>query len=468
MARRALGREDGLTAIAQPTLPARRAADGGFAGSALRSERSIALIRIAIVGVVMWIYLSSLGIRRSLGPAAIVILALAGLYGLVSLLVLVNGQMPSWRARVVTVLVDILLITLWVQATGGPSSEFWTLYLIVVVSAALRFRLPETLGVALGLTVLHLSLTVAQGGLERYQIVYRPTLMIATGVAVGVLAYQRGVHRRERSALEALVETRGAELGQERAEVERLRRVDTKRSEFVAIAAHEFRTPLAAVIGVLSTLKAHGDVLEDDVKAELIEGAQAQAERLSRLVEDLLTVSRIEDGVLRLHPERVKPRTLVADAERASGTSGRVQVELHRVDPVVCDADAIVRVLTNLLDNAKKYSPEGSPIEIAITQDERSVRFAVRDHGPGIDPEDREAVFERFRRLGDGAKPGAGLGLYISRGLVEAHGGEVTVGEAPEGGAEFAFTLPRRSTAEDADDWRALVTKVTAVATGTR
>jgi signal transduction histidine kinase len=164
----------------------------------------------------------------------------------------------------------------------------------------------------------------------------------------------------------------------------------------------------------------------------------------------------------------VKPRTLVADAERASGTSGRVHVELHRVDPVVCDADAIVRVLTNLLDNAKKYSPEDAPIVIAVSQDERFVRFAVRDHGPGIDPADRETVFERFRRLGDGAKPGAGLGLYISRGLVEAHGGEVTVGEAAEGGAEFAFTLPRRTSAEDADNWRSLVTKVTAAASGVR
>jgi signal transduction histidine kinase len=113
------------------------------------------------------------------------------------------------------------------------------------------------------------------------------------------------------------------------------------------------------------------------------------------------------------------------------------------VDPILCDADAIVRVLTNLLDNAKKYSPEGSPIAISVSQDDRAVRFAVRDAGPGVRPEDRQAVFERFRRLGSNGKPGAGLGLYIMRGLVEAHGGQVTIGDAPEGGAEFAFTLPR-------------------------
>jgi signal transduction histidine kinase len=211
----------------------------------------------------------------------------------------------------------------------------------------------------------------------------------------------------------------------------------------VAVAAHEFRTPLAAVIGVLSTLKAHGTSLDEDVRIELIDGAQAQAERLARLVEDLLTASRIEDGVLRLHPEVVKPRALVAEAERASGAVGRLQVELRRADPIVCDSDAIVRVLTNLLDNACKYSPENAPIVISVSQDDKVVRFAVRDAGPGVRPEDRETVFERFRRLDGKGKPGAGLGLYISRGIVEAHGGRVTVGDSPEGGAEFAFTLPR-------------------------
>jgi signal transduction histidine kinase len=463
-----------LTAIAQSRLPTRAATDGSPGASALRSERSIALIRIAIIGVVMWIYLGSLGIQRQLGPEAIVVLAFAGLYGVASLLVLVGDQLPSMRARFVTVFVDILLITLWVQTTGGPRSEFWTLYLIVVVSAALRFRLLETLAVALGLTILHLSLTIGQGGLERYQVVYRPSLLIATGFAVGVLAHQRAVHRKERRALEALVETRGKELGQERAEVERLRRVDLKRSEFVAIAAHEFRTPLAAIIGVLSTLKAHGPVLEQAVRLELIDGAQAQAERLTRLVEDLLTASRIEDGVVRLHPERVNPRVLVAEAEQASGTMGRVSVELNRVDPLVCDEDAIVRVLTNLLDNARKYSPDDAPIVLSVSQDDEEVRFSVRDAGPGIPPDEREAVFERFRRLGDGLKPGAGLGLYISRGLVEAHGGEVTVGDAPEGGAEFAFTLPRPRDDEDADAATVAdpedgdVTEVTAAATGAR
>jgi signal transduction histidine kinase len=137
---------------------------------------------------------------------------------------------------------------------------------------------------------------------------------------------------------------------------------------------------------------------------------------------------------------------LVADAAQASGTAGVLNVEMHLADEVWCDPDAMVRVLTNLLDNARKYSPEGTRIDLSVSQDQGAVRFSVRDRGPGIPAAERKAVFERFRRLEEASvKLGAGLGLYISRGLVEAHGGTLTVGDAPGGGAEFCFTIPRRS-----------------------
>jgi len=159
--------------------------------------------------------------------------------------------------------------------------------------------------------------------------------------------------------------------------------------------------------------------------------------------------------------ESVEPRSLLAEAEQASATIGLVQVELHRCRRVRCDVDAIVRVLTNLLDNARKYSPQGSRIIVSLSQEGDRVRFAVRDHGAGIPPDDRETIFERFRRLGDRRTAGSGLGLYISRGLVEAHGGSLSVGQAPEGGAEFAFDLPAESRSK-----RASVTQVTVGANG--
>lgn len=453
-----------MSTLAESSLPTRTAAPSGFEPSAMRSERSIALIRVFVVVAVVAIYMSSLGLGRSLGPGAVVVLALSAIYALACLLLLAGERLPSYRDRVITLLLDILLITVWIQSTGGPKSEFWSLYLLIVVSAALRFRLLETVGISLGLTSLHVSVTLAEGGLAGSEIIYRPTLMLATGFAVGVLSYQRAEHRREREVLQELADSRAVELDSERAELDRLRRVDVRRSEYVAIAAHEFRTPLAAIIGVLSTLKTHGTVIDREVRDELLQGAAAQAERLARLVEDMLTVSRIDDGVLRLHLAPVPARELVADAERASGTAGRVHVELGGVETIVADADAVVRVLTNLLDNANKYAPDGAPIVITVSADDKFVRFEVRDGGPGIAREDREAVFERFRRLGSNGKPGAGLGLYISRGLVQAHGGTIMVRDAPGGGAAFSFTLPRRVlTAEDA---ALAVTDVTAASAG--
>lgn len=427
----------------------RHVARASVSASAVRSERSLAVIRVAVTLAVTAIYWSSIGVRRTLGPSAVVVVALAAVYGIGTLLTVSKNLAPSYGVRIGTTLVDVILVTWWVQATGGERSEFWTLYLIVMVAAALRFRLVETIAAAFGVTALHLTMTMLGAGtLPREQLILRPTVMLATAFTVGVLAYQRAEQRRERTTLEELADSRARELGVERAEVQRLRIADVKRSEFVAIAAHEFRTPLAAIIGVLSTLKVHGDVLEPEVRGELIDGASSQAERLSRLVDDLLTASRIEDGVLRLDVEAVDPRRLISEAEQASGTTGRVHVELLAVDPVLCDADGIVRVLTNLLDNARKYAPDGSRIDVSVTRNDGSVRFAVRDAGGGIPAEERATIFERFRRIGERSAPGAGLGLYISRGIVEAHGSSLEVGDAPRGGAEFSFELdraPRRS-----------------------
>jgi len=310
------------------------------------------------------------------------------------------------------------------------------------VAVALRFGIIETVAVAVGLAVLLMVLLVDNGVLWTSRL-YRPTLLLVAGFAIGVLSLQRADQRQRRYEMEAIAESRARQLGRERAEVERLRRVDLARTEFVGVAAHELRTPLAAILGVLSTLKQHGAVLEDEMRVELIDGAETQAERLTRLVEDLLTVSRIQDGVLHLSMEPVDPRDLISDAARASSTMEWLRLELDAPARVVCDADAIVRVLTNLLDNARKYSPESTPIAVSVVVDDRRVTVEVRNAGGGIAEEDREAIFERFRRADETGAPGTGLGLYISRGLVRAHGGELEVGDPPEdGGTRFTFWLP--------------------------
>ncbi|HEU4832539.1 MAG TPA: ATP-binding protein [Actinomycetota bacterium] len=413
----------------------------GSLPSVLRTKRTIALLRICVLAVVTVLSLNSVGIRTAAGPAALILLFDAFVYALACLVLSTRGGEASpWR-RAVTLAIDVALITAWIEVTGGGRSEFWTLYLIVIAAVALRFGIVETVGVAVGLAVLLLAQLVEHGVLWTSRL-YRPTLLLVAGFAIGVLSLQRADQRQKRFEMEAIAESRARQLGRERAEVARLRKVDLARTEFVGVAAHELRTPLAAILGVLSTLKEHGAVLEDRVRVDLIDGAEGQAERLTRLVEDLLTVSRIQDGVLRLSMEPVDLGDLIADAARASGTAERLRLGPDAPAQVVCDADAIVRVLTNLFDNARKYSPEGTPIEVRVTRDDRRVTVDVGNAGSGIAPEDREAIFERFRRADGSGAPGAGLGLYISRGLVRAHGGELEVGDVPHGGTRFTFWLP--------------------------
>jgi signal transduction histidine kinase len=416
---------------------------------ALRTERWIALIRLAVVAVVIAIYLGSLAEGSGPSPAAIALLSFAVMFSVWSLVAFAGPEEPSSLSRILSVLVDLTLVTAWVQVTGGVASEYWALYLVVLISVALRYDFARAAGAAVVLALLYGGAAVA-AGLPEDLVANRTALMLITGFAAGVLSQQRLVHRRRGQEFQAVAEERSRELTQERAEVERLRRVDIAKSEFVAIAAHEFRTPLAAIIGVLTTLREHGSVLTTGERVELIDGATSQATRLARLVEDLLTVSRIEDGVIPLQWERTDPRELLAEATSASGMSGRLLVEVGPVRDVRCDRDAIVRVLTNLLDNARKYAPDGSRVHVTLSLEGDLVRFAVADEGPGIPEDERDEVFERFRRLdGGSSKPGEGLGLYICRGLVEAHGGSIRVDDGPKGGAEFSFTLPRATARDD-------------------
>jgi signal transduction histidine kinase len=416
----------------------------------LRTERWIAVIRLLVVGVVTAIYVTRGAAPQAPGPQAWMILALAAVYGAWSVVAFADTREPSVRSRVLSILVDTMLVTQWIWATGGPSSEYWTLYLILILSIAMRVDLPQTVAASLAIALLYGGVVVVGGGLPWPFLLHRTSLMLISGFASGVLAQQRLLHRRRGMEFEELAEERSRELDSERAEMDRLRQVDVAKSEFVAVAAHDFRTPLAAVIGVLSTLREHGAALTTEERLELIDGAVGQATRLARLVDDLLTVSRIEDGVLRLVLEPVDPRELLTEAAGTSGMTGRLVIEIGRVGRVRCDQDAAIRVLTNLLDNARKYSPPDSRVHIKVAEESEMVRFSIRDEGTGIPEEERSGVFERFRRLDGGQrKPGSGLGLYICRGLVDAHGGTIRVDPASEGGAVFSFTLPRATMAEE-------------------
>ncbi|MFB3737911.1 MAG: sensor histidine kinase, partial [Candidatus Velamenicoccus archaeovorus] len=407
----------------------------GLSADDRRTERTVALIRLAVIAVVGAVYLSSVGIERDLGRPAVGVLLAAGLYALWALLGRPYESLPPTTYRAATLIIDALLITVWTHATGGRDSEFWTLYVIAVIAVALRFDWAETVGAALGLSVLYVLLITVEGGIPSAPLLARPAVMVIMGFAVGGLVEQRRLHQERQAVLAALIEERTRALTEEQALTARLREVDLAKTEFVAVASHEFRTPLAAILGVLTTLRSHEGSLDPEIREELLDGAAVQATRLSRLVEDLLTVSRIEEGIVTLDVRPVELEGLIAEAAQASRTTERLVVEREGVDRVDADADRLIRVLTNLLDNARKYSPPEGAIFLTVTEGAGEVTFRVRDQGPGIPRERREEVFERFRRLVDRPqKPGAGLGLYITRTLVEAHGGRIRVDEAPGGG----------------------------------
>lgn len=406
-------------------------------------ERSIAWLRVLMVAVSAVVYVASVGIRRPWGPAPPGILVVGAAYALWNVLARPFDRLPPSRFGPASRLLDAGLITLLCLATGGPRSEFWVLYVLSVISVAMCYDLEQVVGAALGESALYVAVMSAAGGLSPAELALRPAVILVAGLGVGLLSRQERASDRERSTYHRMAAETREMLSAERARLERLQELDRTKTDVVAAAAHDLRAPLAGILGVIETLRAHGAQLDQETRNELLDGAAGESLRLSRLVEDLLTVSRIESGPVPLDLREADVAELVQDAVRAAGTTDVTTVEVQGVERLRCDPDLVVRVLANLLDNAAKYAPSGSPIEVRVEWVGEGVSFSVRDCGPGVPPEEREQIFERFLRLDEAARRrGAGLGLYIARGLVRTHGGRIEVGGPPEGGAVFSFTIP--------------------------
>ncbi|HMB96511.1 MAG TPA: ATP-binding protein, partial [Tepidisphaeraceae bacterium] len=212
---------------------------------------------------------------------------------------------------------------------------------------------------------------------------------------------------------------------------------------------HDLRTPLAAITGAASSLIETGDKLPPPARAELIDLIYSQAQRMERQVNNLLEMTRLESGELKLNCEPQPLQGALGSAlrlleHRLEGrqviTSIPSDLPLVKVDDV-----AIEQVLTNLIDNALQYTPLESPIEIAARVSGEQVIVEISDRGPGLPLGAEHRIFEKFFRAGmSGNQPnrGAGLGLAICRGIVNAHGGSISASNREGGGAVFQFTLP--------------------------
>src|SRR5262245_3170612 len=230
-----------------------------------------------------------------------------------------------------------------------------------------------------------------------------------------------------------------AQSAQVRVETERLR------SSLLSSVSHDLRTPLATITGAVSTILDGGGRVDATTQRELLESVRDETERLNRLVQNLLEMTRLESGALTLHKEWFPLEEVVGGALSHLGrrlADRRIPVRLPPDLPLVQIDDVLIQqVVINLLDNALKYTPPASPITILATATDQSVTVEIADKGPGLPPGEEDHVFQKFVRGDTVTGRGAGLGLAICRGIVEAHGGHIWAQNLPGGGVAFLFTL---------------------------
>ncbi|MFE9441598.1 ATP-binding protein [Streptomyces sp. NPDC006602] len=236
-------------------------------------------------------------------------------------------------------------------------------------------------------------------------------------------------------------------------DTEARRRTERSHAELIATVAHELRSPLTSVKGFTATLLAKWERFTDDQKRLMLETVDADADRVTRLIAELLDISRIDSGRLELRRQPVDIGAAVGRHIQAYVAAGlaadRFLLRLEQPLPALwADPDKIDQVLSNLLENAVRHGEGTVTIDITPTASPRegeghenaATSVTVSDEGSGIPEESMNRVFTRFWR--GSKRGGTGLGLYIVKGIVEAHGGTITVGRAPGGGAQFRFTLP--------------------------
>jgi two-component system sensor histidine kinase KdpD len=247
----------------------------------------------------------------------------------------------------------------------------------------------------------------------------------------------------------SMIET--ARLHREAMEVELLRRTDALRSSLLSSVSHDLRTPLSSIKASASSLLQEDVQWDEEARCSFATTIEHQADRLNRLVSNLLDMSRIEGGAVKPEKEWYPIDELLQDVlNHMQGTLQGRNVVLslpEDLPPIKLDYLQMDQVITNVLENAVRYTPANAPIEISVQMIDGQIEVSIADHGPGIPPYELERIFDKFYRVSGAARKntstmGTGLGLAVCRGLVEAHGGHIWAENRPEGGAAFRFTLP--------------------------
>ena len=388
-------------------------------------------------------------LRKIAFNAAQYILALAAAGGLFTLLggrlPFTIEQLPAFGAAAV---VFFLLNRMLVGAVGTlaqgapPAGRVW---------AGIRVEvLPEAILAAMAPIVV----VLAQRSVVLVLLLPLPMLGVYLACKAAIEADANRAAAEAAAAAARVVAAEQARLAQaEQAVARQLQESERLKENLLATVSHELRTPLAGVLGAIATLEQRNHLLSPELRHELVGIAARQGKRLKELIEELLLAATLEQ----IPSERVSPRPVDAGelARQACHSIGRadagqaIALSLDGALPVRVAPEAILQILTNLLDNAARYSPAGSRIRLEASRRGSNAVIAVEDAGPGVPLSERERIFERFMRLEHqtGGSPrggGVGLGLYVARQLAREQGGDLEVGEpvGAAGGARFELRLP--------------------------
>jgi two-component system, OmpR family, sensor histidine kinase KdpD len=370
-----------------------------------------------------------------------------------------TGTAWRWPIEIAATLVVLTVSTggAWVLFGRLSLPDVAMIYLLGVVAVAMRFSLFAAILAAV-LSVLsydfffvppYFSFRVDD---SKHLVTF--AVLFVVGVVISTLtqrireqasvARARELHSAQLYAMNLELSAERARIAEEgeaarvEAETERLR------SSLLSSVSHDLRTPLAVITGAATTLLT--SAVAAPVQRDLLAAIHDESVRLTRLVQNLLDMTRLAAGALVVKKEWQSVEAVVGAAlgrveDRLDGRPLTVRVP-EALPLLPFDAVLVEQALINLLENAAKHTPLGTPIEVSAAADPTTVVLEVADRGPGVPEPERSRIFEKFYRVQGGPASGAGLGLAICRGIVEAHGGRIWVADREGGGARFVFTLP--------------------------
>jgi signal transduction histidine kinase len=385
--------------------------------------------------------------QRDLGEISIAA-SIAGLVVGVSML----SRFAPALSRIGVTLGYVALVAILIDGSGGNNSGFGGLFLLPVVWLASFGTIWELLLLLAAVGVARLVPLLAIGAPAYPPSGWRAALVLGIVAAIAGFTIQHLIRAGRLRAAELAERSRELEDAGRllAAQNDKLREFDQLKDEFVALVSHELRTPLTSVVGFLEMINEDEPGTLSENQQQYLLTVQRNVERLIRLVNDLLFLSKLDSGVLHLQPTQADLNQLLAEAaEAAEPAANRKRIELiltsEPLPPVRCDQARIAQLLDNLISNAIKFTPEGGQVELRGRQNGDQVTLSVSDTGIGIPGDELPLLFDRFFRASTAtanAIPGTGLGLAISQAIAQAHATTIEVESTLELGTTFRLRLP--------------------------